>query len=332
MVKSTSKNTDSNFSLVIIILIVLIALYFWSKNDHFENTSIEDSEQILIDLKNNNHEIQKYIYDQTNNFNQVVNNIDNTSNNLDNIIKEINNDNLDNKIKEININNLDNKIKEININNLDNIIKEINNDNLDDKIKEMNNSNKLSCNLLGLDNHNMNEFKKKYYSKYSHQIECPRNKNLKMSELKKCNLDNDSTCNGIFTSDFNNNDTTALNYFSLNLNNKKDCVRCTLKNDEYIDSNRILQKKVTLNNIDNFTDFKNKINQNSIGETSVDKMAEIRGNNNSTCGLTSYGKTIHNVYDKLMTSPSYNNKNTCDSSKINGIYDNNISTDIYEKV
>ena len=105
-----------------------------------------------------------------------------------------------------------------------------------------------------------------------------------------------------------------------------------LIHDNYNDSNRILQKKVTSNNIGNFTDFKNKINQNSIGETSVDKMAEIRGSENGTCGLRSYGKSIHNVYDKLMSSPSYDNKNTCELSKINGIYDNKIPTDIYEKV
>ena len=74
---------------------------------------------------------------------------------------------------------------------------------------------------------------------YKHQIECPKNCGLSTVGnrdcyfnnlgMKKCGIDNDKDCDGIFTSEYNNPDVFALNYLSLDNNNSKPCVTCTSK-------------------------------------------------------------------------------------------------------
>ena len=78
-----------------------------------------------------------------------------------------------------------------------------------------------NCNLLGLNSDDINNFKKDYYGMYAHQIECPKDSYVNKSGTKKCGLDSDKDCNGVFTTDYNNSDVFALSYMSLLNNDKK---------------------------------------------------------------------------------------------------------------
>jgi hypothetical protein len=55
------------------------------------------------------------------------------------------------------------------------------------------------------------------------------------------------------------------------------------------------------------------------GETQVDKLAEIRTCVSGTCGLSSYGQNIASVYNKLLETPAYTNRASCDPNAITGI-------------
>lgn len=259
------------------------------------------------------------------------------------------------------------------------------------------------CNLLGINPEKLSNYKKKFYSMYKHQVECPKNCGLStygdqdcyMNKLgmKKCGMDsNDASCGGIFTEDYNNPDVFALGYLALDNNNSKPCVTCTFKpsgnnlnrssiaedvtvfnnsplspynplapssesemregfksnystkkdkkekhgkekfrmvkesyadlpeSTRQADAKRLFQQNVSDANVSNYVDFENNIMLNSTGgETQVDKLAEIRTCVSGTCGLSSYGKSIANVYDKLLDTPAYTNKASCNPNAITGI-------------
>lgn len=185
---------------------------------------------------------------------------------------------------------------------------------------------KITQNLKN-ENHtkNMDEFTKNNYALYAHQITCPN----------KCNLKEDGSCNHL--------DTTLMNNIAFKNNANKDCVMCTrgqhnLDNIHLSDSiasediQRIEKKKVTFNNMDKFTNFQNEVYQNSIGETPVDKMAEIRTCNTGTCGLKSFGKSINDVYNNLTNTISYNDRYNNNTSRPIGILENHSNTNFYEQL
>lgn len=277
----------------------------------------------------------------------------------------------------------------------------------------------MSCNLLGINPNKLSNYKKKFYSLYKHQIECPKNCQMNKLGMKKCGLDGDDTdCGGLFTTDYNNPDVFALSYLAVDKNNSKPCVTCTkdapinnlnrsdiaedvsvfdnsplpgynpktsssnrsedfnvledsviqvkngirnlmegLTNDsdtkenfqnlmqgmienyedlpedvKQADANRKNQKNVSNANVSNFVDFENNVYQNSIGETSVDKMAEIRTCKSGTCGLRSYGKSIANAFDKLLDTPAYVNRNSCNPNFINGVLEDAAYADNYQNM
>ncbi len=273
----------------------------------------------------------------------------------------------------------------------------------------------MSCNMLGINPNKLSNYKKKFYSMYKHQIECPKNCGLgpvgtrdcyfDRLGMKKCGLDgDDAECGGIFTSKYNNPDVFALGYLALDKNNERPCVTCTAKPsynnlnradiaedvsvfdntplkegfdmiegfskagsgkkgdsgskkgdsgskkgdsgskkgkqhfgmvenfdmDAYdnlpeetkeADAQRMDKKNISDANVSNYVDFENNVYLNSIGETPVDKMAEIRTSEckSGTCGLQSYGKSIANVYDKLLDTPAYTNRASCDPNAITGV-------------
>jgi hypothetical protein len=238
----------------------------------------------------------------------------------------------------------------------------------------------MSCNMLGINPNKLSNYKKKFYSMYKHQIECPKNCGLgpvgtrdcyfDRLGMKKCGLDgDDAECGGVFTSKYNNPDVFALGYLALDKNNERPCVTCTSKSsynnlnradiaenvtvfdntplkegfnmvegfgpskseiDMYdnlpeetkaADAQRMDKKNISDANVSNFVDFENNVYLNSIGETPVDKMAEIRTSEckSGTCGLQSYGKSIANVYDKLLDTPAYTNRASCDPNAITGV-------------
>jgi hypothetical protein len=188
------------------------------------------------------------------------------------------------------------------------------------------NKKNYSCDLLGLNSDDMNTFKKDYYGMYAHQIECPKNCHMNKLGTKKCDLSSDKDCNGVFTTDYNNPDVFALSYMSLLNNNKKSCVTCT-EDVKQQDKERLKQMKLTTANASNVVNFSNNVNLNSAGETPVDKMAEIRSCETGTCNLKDFGKSIKNVYDNLVTTPVYTNKNTCDPYQLTGFNGNTLLGD-----
>lgn len=196
-----------------------------------------------------------------------------------------------------------------------------------------------NCNLLGLDSSDMNQFKKNYYGMYAHQVQCPKKCYMNKLGMKKCDLETDKDCNGVFTEDYNNPDVYALGYMALLNNNEKPCVTCTQKplsdamnNDHYTslipskklmnDRERQQQMKVTNANISNYVNFNENVNLDSIGETQVDKLAEMRTCAGGTCKLQDFGKSIKNVYDNLLSTPVYTNRNKCDPYQLTGVNDN----------
>ena len=210
----------------------------------------------------------------------------------------------------------------------------------------------------------MNNYKKKFYSMYSHQIECPKKCELAANGKKICGSGSDSDCKNIYNSECDNPDVFALNYLALDNNNKKSCVTCNYKptmnklNRGYLqdsailsdesndmdlynnlpndvkmaDQERLNKMNVSESNVSNYVNFESNVYQNSIGETPVDKMAEIRTCTNGTCDLKSYGNTIANAYDKLIATPTYTNKKSCDPYQLTGILEDQSSTDNYANV
>lgn len=86
------------------------------------------------------------------------------------------------------------------------------------------------------------------------------------------------------------------------------------------DEARLFKQNVSNANVSNYVDFENNTMLNSTsGETQVDKLAEIRTCVSGTCGLTSYGKNISNVFDKLLETPAYTNRASCDPNMITGV-------------
>jgi len=162
---------------------------------------------------------------------------------------------------------------------------------------ENNNYNTNNCNIIN--SNIIKDYKNKYYPIYKHQINCNKNSNT-----------NHSDCNQTM-------DANSINRYTLVMNNNKSCSTCINDKKNYkkhlynqlpdeiknIDNELYNKKKITNNNVSNFVNFENNVYQNSIGETSVDKMAEIR-TNIGTCGLKDYGTTIADIYDNLLSTTS----------------------------
>ena len=217
-----------------------------------------------------------------------------------------------------------------------------------------------SCNMLGVNSAEMDEYKKNFYSMYSHQIECP--KKCGMNELGQCGMGSacgiNKDCGNIRTAT-GIPDVFALNYLSLDNNNKKSCVTCNYKprpnelnrqwmadtnvfsNDSYYnlpeetkkqDIERFESMKNNNANVSNFVNFENNVYQNSIGLTQVDKMAEIRTSENPTCELRAYGNSISDAYDKLVATPTYTLKDSCVPYTISGQLEDSMISSNYANI
>jgi hypothetical protein len=199
-----------------------------------------------------------------------------------------------------------------------------------------------SCNMSKMQKELVSDYKKKYFNMYRHQIECPKECGLnnngynpmqgscQLSNMKRCNLDENNDCQGIVTSDYNNPDVFSLGFLALDNNNKKGCVTCTSNdnsqtanmNSPFMVNNEDNDVEVNRRRLDNrnkFADFNNYIEQNGVMETSVDKLAEIRTCTNGTCGLESFGRKVSDVYDNLLSTTYTTNKKNCNSAMISGV-------------
>ena len=239
-------------------------------------------------------------------------------------------------------------------------------------LKAMNNvafndDKKISCNLLGVDSENMDNYKKKFYSMYAHQIECPAKCGLKANGTSKgcamgskCGFCSGSGCGcgcGNVNSDTSIPDTFALNYLALDNANKKSCVTCNFKpngnslNREWMekdnlsynelsedvkvaDEARLRKMRKSDANVSNYVNWENNVYQNSIGESAPDRINEIRTcqDANGTCSLKNYGSSIATAYDKLTANPAYTSRNDCNPYQLTGILEDSASSDMYATV
>jgi hypothetical protein len=399
----SKENTFWNWILICIAIIIVWCVFF-KNTENFSSNSMtkfrsesENLDKFKPESKMNTMKIIQKIHNTSkamgdsyyNNLYENDNSYENFTNNSD--YNNENNENLDNENNE----NLDNNENNENLddNNYPNLnsTKPFSSINMNlEKISKKNNTNKtangstnlmnqigidnknnsdINCNMLGIDSSNMNDYKKKFYNMYSHQIECPAKCNLKTNGMiKNCKIDNTCKNLGKGCSNINSSstipDTFALNYIALDNLNKKSCVTCNFKpstkplNREWMDqsvlSNDILTPlydKLSQNtriadearlkksniidaNTSNYVNFKNNVNQDSIGETAPDKINEIRTcqDANGTCKLSDYGTSIATAYDKLTNNPSYTARNNCNSYQLSGILEDVATTDMYENI
>ena len=220
----------------------------------------------------------------------------------------------------------------------------------------------VSCNMLGVNTTDMDEYKKKFYSMYAHQIECPSKCGLKADGTSKgcgmgskCGLG--SGCSNVNT-DTSNPDTFALNYLALDNANKKSCVTCNFKptknplNREWMerdypsydglpedvkmaDEARLKKMNKIDANVSNYVNFENNVNLDSNGgESAPDRINEIRTcqDANGTCSLKDYGTSIANVYDKLTANPAFTSRNSCNPYQLTGVLEDAAPTDMYASI
>ena len=220
---------------------------------------------------------------------------------------------------------------------------------------------KVACNMLGVNSATMDDYKKKFYSMYAHQIECPAKCGLKADGMSKgcgmgtkCGIGND--CSNINTPT-SIPDTFALNYLALDNANKKPCVSCNYKptgnqlNREWMekttssydklpedvkiaDESRLKKLNLIDANTSNYANFKDNVYQDSIGESAPDRINEIRTCQDAygTCKLSDYGTSISKAYDKLMANPAYTSRNNCDPYQLTGVLEDASATDMYANI
>ena len=179
--------------------------------------------------------------------------------------------------------------------------------------------------MLNMDPKLLSPTQKKFYDLYKHQVQCPKNCNL--NHNYKGLLKDNSTCNkqlqnyrtlellennleGTIPVDTDNNLQKLNELNELNeLNKLKKLNEVETENQVKVNNNRF-------ENRNKFADFKDKIEQNSIVFTQVDKLAEIRTSQDPSLGK--YGQSIKEIYNNLLESPYTNNKNSCNNKNITG--------------
>lgn len=217
---------------------------------------------------------------------------------------------------------------------------------------------KVACNMLGVNSAAMDDYKKKFYTMYAHQIECPAKCGMKADGMSKgcgmgtkCGMGKD--CANVNTPT-SIPDTFALNYLALDNANKKPCVTCNFKpsgnqlNRQWMeevspsydglpedvriaDEARLKKSNLIDANTSNYANFKDNVYQDSIGESAPDRINEIRTCQDAygTCKLSDYGNSISQAYDKLMANPAYTSRNNCDPYQLTGVLEDAASTDMY---
>jgi hypothetical protein len=219
----------------------------------------------------------------------------------------------------------------------------------------------VSCNMLGVNSAAIDDFKKKFYSKYSHQIECPAKCGMSANGMSKgCGMGSKSglnkDCQNVNTPT-SIPDTFAINYLALDNANKKPCVTCNFKptknqlNREWMekvsypydglpedvriaDEARLKKLNLIDANVSNYANFNNNVYQDSVGESAPDRINELRTCQDAygTCKLSDYGSTIANAYDKLTANPAYTSRNDNNPYQLTGVLEDAASTDMYAKL
>ena len=192
----------------------------------------------------------------------------------------------------------------------------------------------IACNMDQQQKELVDDYKKKYFRMYRHQIECPKECQLHKLNLNRCNLSDNNDCQGIFTKDYNNPDVFTLSNLVLDRNNKRECVACTANDDRQTrnmmgpnsninEEDEVKINERRLNNRNKFADFNDYIDRNGVLETSVDKIAELRTSSTGTCGLNSFGQKVSDVYNNLLSTTYTEEKNRCVNGPVEGISNSN---------
>lgn len=352
---SNSKKTEDTFwNIVLIGLIIYIIYVIFLKDDKKNNNKNENFNSVKNEDVNRTKKIMHKIDRVDELFNQLEKK--NPYPNLDDAPPYSDSNLLVQNLYEMNLNQNQNTPDVRSLDLMNKVGMENNSDMLDGE--------KISCNMLGINTSNMDQYKKNYYSMYAHQIECPSKCGLKANGMSKgcgmgsqCGLKMCKKCSGLNNLNTNTSipDTFALNYLALDNANKKSCVTCNFKpkfedanklNREWMEQNyndlpddvkradeeRTQKKKLIDSNVSNYVNFENNTYQNSIGDTQVDKINELRAcvNDNGTCKFSDYGNKISEVYDKLITNQAYSNRNNCDSYQLTGILEDSANTDSFQ--
>ena len=383
-IRGESSCLDQILIVIFVVLVIFVVIFFFKTqnncinepfkgkinyseiNDNNERNDMNTDNYLDYSLNNsldnveNENVLTKHKFDEIliKKNDEIINKIDDISSNIE--MKEHVNESDSETDKFLRrINNKYNHVKMENylepFTHLDNDV-----DNVDqESYHQTNNVNKLSspenisgflngeqaCNMNEQQKELVNDYKKKYFRMYRHQIECPKNCKLdesynpidgscQFSNLKRCNLAENNDCQGIFTNDYNNPDVFSLGFLALDNNNKKSCVSCTsnddrqtrnmkISNDGVNEEDEVKINERRLNNRNKFADFNDYIERNGVMETSVDKIAELRTCTTGTCGLNSYGKKVSDVYNNLLSTTYTDEKNKCNSGLVEGMNDSN---------
>ena len=366
-----SQCLDQILIFIFIILIIFVVVYYFNKNNSCND--IDDIDEKFrgrinyASVNDNIYSSDRYSNDNNNQLNSYYNlSSEMEMNTNSNIEMEMNTnrepinldmDDTEKFLKRINDKynhiKMENQMEKQMENQMENQIESFANleyDNMPNNVNKLSSSENISGFLNGEQACNMDEqqkelvddYKKKYFRMYRHQIEC--HKDCQLSNLRRCNLSENNNCEGIFTNEYNNPDVFTLGHLALDRNNKRDCVTCT-SNDDRQTRNMINQSENStvneedevkinqrrLNNRNKFADFNDYIERNGVMETSVDKIAELRTSNTGTCGLNSYGKKVSDVYNNLLSTTYSEVKNQCVNGPVEGVNDSN-SDDTYASV
>lgn len=371
-VSNENENTFWNYFLIVVVVIIIWSVFLKNKEGF---VGIFSSQNPLPQLSKVPKELDQEKKDKAMKIIQKINQVDRSISQyamapLDNLTNSNNQVNLDNS-NDLNYPNLSPtrqfSSRDQRVNYSGTNINTNTNKTADASTKLMNqvgllDGESVSCNMLGVNTANMDEYKKKFYSMYAHQIECPSKCKLKANGMSKgcgmgskCGLGSD--CSNINT-DTSNTDTFALNYLALDNANKKPCVTCNFKptknplNREWMErdypsydglpedvkmADKARLKKMNLidANVSNYVNFENNVYQDSNGgESAPDKINEIRTCQDAygTCSLKDYGTSIANAYDKLTANPSYASRNSCNPYQLTGVLEDAAPTDMYASI
>ena len=367
-VSNENENTFWNYFLIVVVIIIIWYVFFKNKEGFTGMFSYGNLQKLQKDLTQEKKDRAMKIIQKINQVDKAMgdNKVDNKFEQFEQTKTELNNKNQDSNYPNLSqTKQFSSREQKVHFD--DSVSNSNTNKTSDGSTNLMNqvgflDGKQVSCNMLGVDTANMDEYKKKFYSMYAHQIECPSKCKLKADGMNKgcgmgskCGLG--SGCTNVNT-DTSIPDTFALNYLALDNANKKPCVTCNFKptknplNREWMerdypsydglpedikiaDEARLKKMGKIDANVSNYVNFENNVYQDSnSGVSAPDKINEIRTCQDAygTCSLRDYGSSIANAYDKLTANPAYTSRNSCSPYQLTGILEDAAPTDIYANI
>lgn len=126
------------------------------------------------------------------------------------------------------------------------------------------------------------------------------------------------------------------------VNKKKSCIGVPLVSRatgvqsilNQVNKELVRKKKVSFNNINNYANFNDYVNQNGVLDTPVDKMAECRTatDKSFTSALNKYGKNIGDIYNNMNNNVYTDYKKACNVENIKGYENDDNFTYTYQSI